>query len=294
VIDLHLHSSASDGLLAPADLVRRVAAAGVSICSLTDHDTVAGLAEASAEAAACGLGFVSGIEITAMADGRDVHMLGYGFDPDSAPLEAFLCGQREERRLRIRRLLDRLADLGMPLDEARVVAAPAEASGAKGRAVGRPHVARAMVDAGYVASVAEAFDAWLGTGRPAFVSRAGASPAEVVAIVQSAGGIAALAHPGVTKRDDVLPALVAAGIDAIEVWHSEHDAGQTQRYAEIASAHRLLMTGGSDFHGDQAGRVCGLGTVGMPREAFEALMVRLGERARVNASARAVETSVRA
>jgi 3',5'-nucleoside bisphosphate phosphatase len=294
VIDLHLHSSASDGLLAPADLVRRIAAAGVSICSLTDHDTVAGLAEASAEAAACGLGFVSGIEITAMADGRDVHMLGYGFDPDSAPFEAFLCAQREERRLRIRRLLDRLAELGMPLDEARVVAAPGEAPGAKGRAVGRPHVARAMVDAGYVASVAEAFDAWLGTGRPAFVSRAGASPAEVVAIVQSAGGVAALAHPGVTKRDDVLPALVAAGIDAIEVWHSEHDAEQTQRYAEIASAHELLMTGGSDFHGDQAGRVCGLGTVGMPREAFEALMVRLGERARVNASARAVETSVRA
>jgi 3',5'-nucleoside bisphosphate phosphatase len=280
VIDLHLHSSASDGLLAPADLVRRVAAAGVTLCSLTDHDTVAGLAAAAAEAARCGLGFITGIEITAVADGRDVHVLGYGFDPASAPLEAFLCAQREERRLRVRRLLDRLGELGMPLDESRVLAAPTAACGTSTRTLGRPHVARAMVDARYVASVAEAFDSWLGSGRPAFVSRAGASPAEVVGIVQRAGGVAAMAHPGITKRDDLAPGLAAAGLDALEVWHSEHDEAQSQRYRETASALGLLMTGGSDFHGDTAGRVCGLGSVGTPRDAFDALAARLAERAR--------------
>lgn len=278
MIDLHLHSTASDGLLAPADLVRRVAAAGIRVCSLTDHDTVAGLAEAADAAARAGLTFVPGIEITAVADGRDVHMLGYGFDPASPSLDAFLCAQRDERRLRIRRLIDRLGELGMPLDESQIVPAP-EPGAKSARALGRPHVARAMVAAGYVACVADAFEQWLGSGRPAFVSRAGASPAEVVAIVQRAGGVAAMAHPGVTKRDDLAPALAAAGLDAIEVWHSEHDETQTAAYRAMAKQHGLLMTGGSDFHGDAAGRVCGLGAVGMPREAYDRLLARLAERA---------------
>lgn len=274
MIDLHLHSSASDGLLAPADLVRRVAAAGVSTCSVTDHDTLAGLGDAAAAAAALGLGFITGIEITSVADGRDVHLLGYGFDPSTPELGEFLVTQRAQRRRRVGRLLERLASLGMPLDEAQVTAAPA--SDVKpGRAIGRPHVARAMVAAGYVATVNEAFERWLGAGQPAFVSREGASPAEVIALIQRAGGVAVLAHPALTKRDDLLPSLVAAGLDAVEVWHSEHDDETTRRYRDVAAEHGLLMTGGSDFHGDLAGRVCALGDVGMPREAFAALTDRL-------------------
>ena len=291
MIDLHLHSSASDGHLTPAALVRRVADAGVRVCSLTDHDTVAGLAEAAAEAARRGLGFVPGIEITAVADGRDVHMLGYGIDPASASLDAFLAAQREWRRQRIGRLIDRLRDLGMSLDASRVLPAPAAPGWTSTRELGRPHVARAMIEAGYVSSVTEAFDQWLGVGRPAFVDRTGASPADVIAIIQGAGGAAAMAHPGVTKRDDLAPALAAAGLDAIEVWHSDHDEAQTAKYRDVASEHALLMTGGSDFHGDAAGRVCGLGTVGMPREAFDALMARIGVRSR--ASAAAAESSGR-
>jgi predicted metal-dependent phosphoesterase TrpH len=272
VIDLHLHTSASDGLLSPAELVDRVAAAGVSTCSVTDHDTVAGLDAAAAASAARGLRFLPGIEITAVADGRDVHMLGYGFDPASAPLASFLIAQREERRLRVQRLFGRLAALDMPVDEAQVLAA------AHGRVIGRPHVARAMVAAGYVATVTEAFERWLGSGQPAFVPRSGAAPEEVVALVQRAGGLAAMAHPGLTKRDALIPGLVAAGLDAIEVWHSEHDDRETARYRALAAEHGLLMTGGSDFHGDLADRVCRLGAIGVPDDAFDALMARLSAR----------------
>jgi predicted metal-dependent phosphoesterase TrpH len=298
VIDLHLHTSASDGLLTPLDLVARVAAAGVSTCSVTDHDTVAGLDAAATAAAAHGLRFLPGIEITAVADGRDVHMLGYGFDVASPQLATFLTAQRDERRLRVQRLLERLAVLGMPLDEAAIgegLSAPGSAPAVPSdpallrsfapalpapperpaKVWGRPHIARAMMAAGYVASVAEAFDLWLGTGRPAFVPRSGATPQAVVAIVQAAGGVAALAHPGVTKRDALIPALAAAGLDALEVWHSEHDDEATERYRLLAREHGLLMTGGSDFHGDLAGRVCRLGAVGVPVEAFEALLARL-------------------
>jgi 3',5'-nucleoside bisphosphate phosphatase len=207
-----------------------------------------------------------------VADGRDVHMLGYGFDPASAPLASFLIAQREERRLRVQRLFGRLAALDMPVDEAQVLAA------AHGRVIGRPHVARAMVAAGYVATVTEAFERWLGSGQPAFVPRSGAAPEEVVALVQRAGGLAAMAHPGLTKRDALIPGLVAAGLDAIEVWHSEHDDRETARYRALAAEHGLLMTGGSDFHGDLADRVCRLGAIGVPDDAFDALMARLSAR----------------
>jgi predicted metal-dependent phosphoesterase TrpH len=286
VIDLHLHSSASDGLLAPPDLIDRVAAAGICTCSVTDHDTVAGLEEAAAAAAARGLRFLSGIEITAVADGRDVHMLGYGFDPASPQLAMFLSGQRAERRQRVRRLIGRLAELGMPVDETQVVSASEdEARAHAGRVLGRPHVARAMVAAGYVASVNEAFERWLGSGRPAFVSRAGAPPAEVVAIIHHAGGLAAIAHPGLTNRDGLIPGLIDAGVDALEVWHSEHDEEHTRRYHRLALEHGLLMTGGSDYHGDVTGRVCRLGEIGVPDEAFDALVERLANRALSRAGA---------
>jgi predicted metal-dependent phosphoesterase TrpH len=271
VIDLHLHTAASDGLLPPADLVERIQAAGISAFSVTDHDTVAGLEAAADAAAARGMRFVTGIEVTAIQDGRDLHMLGYGIDPRSPALLAFLEKQRELRRHRVHLVLDRLAALGVPIDPAPVLASDSEG----GRTVGRPHVAREMVRAGYVRSVSEAFDSWLATGRPAFVPRDGASPAEVVAVIHEAGGVAAMAHPGVTNRDGLLTELVAHGLDALEVWHSDHDEAAARRYAALAGTLGLLMTGGSDFHGDGEDRVNGLGRVGMPEQAFSALLARL-------------------
>jgi predicted metal-dependent phosphoesterase TrpH len=274
VIDLHVHSTASDGALAPEALAARLARAGITTFSLTDHDTTAGLAAAAAGARAAGLGFVTGIEITAVDDGRDVHVLGYGIDPASAPLLAFLAEQRGNRRARITEIEARLAALGMPIALAPRDGAPGGGDG--GKSIGRPVVARALVAAGYVGSVQEAFERFLLPGCPAFVPRTGAPVAEVVATIARAGGLASLAHPGETKKDASIAGWVEAGLPAIEVWHTNHDDAAVARYAEMASRWGLLATGGSDFHGDDAGRACRIGEVGIPADAFARLTARLG------------------
>ena len=173
MIDLHLHTTASDGHLSPAQLVARVAAAGITTMSVTDHDTVAGLAEVAVAAASRGIRLVSGIEITAVAEGRDVHLLGYFFDPDSAAFLTFLEGQRTLRVARVREIGARLASLGLPVD---VEALVTTAATRPGSSIGRPQLARALVSAGHVSSVQEAFERWLATGLPAFVPRTGPVP----------------------------------------------------------------------------------------------------------------------
>jgi predicted metal-dependent phosphoesterase TrpH len=271
VIDLHLHTTASDGLLAPDALVGRLLAAGIDTFSVTDHDTVAGLAAASACAQQHGLRFLPGIEITAVESNGDVHMLAYGFDPTSPRLLAFLRTQRQARITRARQMAERLAALGLPIDVEALIGSSAE----EGRAVGRPQLARALVAAGHAVSVAEAFELWLGSGRLAYMPRTGATPVEVVELIASVGGIVSMAHPGVTKRDDLIPKLAAAGLCAIETWHSDHDETVTARYLALAEALGLLATGGSDFHGDLPDRSARLGRAVMPAGAFDRLIAAL-------------------
>jgi predicted metal-dependent phosphoesterase TrpH len=271
VIDLHLHTTASDGLLAPDALVTRLLAAGIDTFSVTDHDTVASLARAAACARAHNLRFITGIEITAIESGGDVHMLAYGFDPDAPRLLEFLRGQRADRITRARRMAERLATLKMPIDIEAVIGSSAE----EGRAVGRPQLARALVAGGYAVSVAEAFELWLGSGRLAYMPRTGGSPAEVIDLIGSVGGIVSLAHPGVTRRDDLIPKLAAAGLSALEAWHSDHDDAVTARYLALAEALGLAATGGSDFHGDLPDRTARLGRSVMPARAFDRLIARL-------------------
>jgi predicted metal-dependent phosphoesterase TrpH len=247
VIDLHLHTTASDGRLSPADLVARVAAAGITTMSVTDHDTVAALAEVGVEASARGIRLVPGIEVTAVADARDVHLLGYFFDPASVPLLTFLEGQRAQRVSRVREIGARLARLGIPID---VDALVTTAASRPGTSVGRPQIARALVSAGHVSSVQEAFERWLATGLPAFVPRTGPSPAKVVDVVHAAGGVVSFAHPGVTRRDDLIRPLADHGLDAIEVYHSDHLPEDVQQYRGLAQRLGVLVSGGSDFHGD--------------------------------------------
>jgi predicted metal-dependent phosphoesterase TrpH len=217
--------------------------------AVTDHDTVAAVPDVQALARTAGILAIAGIEITAIDTHRDVHMLGYFFDPADAALAQFLASQREIRIARVQAIAERLAVLGMPVD---LTALLEEARRQTGRSIGRPSVARAMIDGGYVADTREAFDCWLGTGCPAFIPRTGAAPEEVIRIVHGAGGVISLAHPGRTRIDDRIQALCHAGLDAIEVYHSDHDAADVQRYAERARALDLLVTGGSDFHGDPA------------------------------------------
>ena len=281
MIDLHLHTTASDGRLSPAELVARAAAAGITIMSVTDHDPVAALAEVAVEAAARGIRLVPGIEVTAVADGRDVHLLGYFFDPASVPLLTFLEGQRAQRVSRVREIGARLALLGMPVD---VDALVTTAATRPGTSVGRPQIARALVSAGHVSSVQEAFERWLATGLPAFVPRTGPSPATVVGMVHSAGGVVSFAHPGVTRRDELIRPLAGHGLDAIEVYHSDHLPEDVQQYRGLAQRLGVLVSGGSDFHGEDPhapaersrARRSTLGAVMLPPDDFAALERRVG------------------
>jgi predicted metal-dependent phosphoesterase TrpH len=260
VIDLHLHTTASDGRCTPHELVDRASRAGVTVMAVTDHDTVAAIPEVRSAAAACGIDVIAGIEITAVENGRDIHLLGYFMDPRDPKLEAFLAHQRVQRIARVEALGLRLSQLGMPIDIRTLLM---QAREQRGRSVGRPQVARAMIAAGYVADTREAFDRWLATDRPAFIPRSGAPPRKVIDIVHAAGGLVSLAHPGQTDVDSHISAYVATGLDAIELYHPDHDPDAVDRYRNIASQLKLLATGGSDFHGD-ADHGCQPGAVALP------------------------------
>lgn len=283
-----MHTTASDGRLTPIELVARAAAAGLKTISVTDHDTVAAIDEVAAAAAPSGIRVIPGIEITAIDDGRDVHMLGYFFDPDSPRLAELLVNQRALRVSRVREIAARLAALNMFVDVDNVLMAAATRPGSS---VGRPQLARELVRAGFVDSVQQAFDRWLATGRPAFVPRTGPSPAAIIDAIHAAGGVASFAHPGVTKRDELIAPLVARGLDAIEVYHSDHTADDVAAYRGMAIRHHALVSGGSDFHGDDPAANAGgqparparpqrstLGMITLPADALAALEQRAAAR----------------
>jgi predicted metal-dependent phosphoesterase TrpH len=269
LIDLHTHTTASDGRCQPPELVDRARRAGVRVLSVTDHDTVAGCGEAAASCAAAGIQFVPGIEITAVRDGVDVHTLGYFLDVGSAALKTFLAEQRQHRIVRLREMVDHLGELGIVLN-ADVILQPAIDDPAK--AVGRPWIARALVTGGHVATVNEAFERWLATGRPAFVPRVGPSVDEVIARIHDAGGVASIAHPGLLERDEWLPEFVESGLDAIEAYHTDHTADMTARYLDLADHLGVAVSGGSDYHADDVHGGSAPGSVSLPQDAFERLV----------------------
>jgi hypothetical protein len=269
LIDLHLHTIASDGLLRPADLVARAAAAGITTLSITDHDTTRGLNEARAAAAAHGVCLIDGIEITAVEEERDTHVLGYFLDPADRRLRRFLDRQRADRVRRVRDMAARLDALGVTIDPEPLIAGGLE----EGRSVGRPHVAAALLARGYVESWDEAFERYLGHGRPAFVPRRGTSAEAVIRVIHDAGGVVSLAHPGLSRADALVPRLAAAGLDAIEVRHSDHDPATEARYRSMADALSLAVSAGSDFHGDGARR-CALGLITMTEAELARLEAR--------------------
>lgn len=268
MIDLHLHTTASDGRCTPHQLVGRAAAAGLTVIAVTDHDTTDAVAEVSSLAAGQGMTAVPGIEITAVEDGADVHVLGYFVDVDAPQFQSFLAQQRDQRVVRVERIARRLRDAGLRLDIAPLLE---EARRHPSRAVGRPQVARAMIAAGLAGTVQEAFDKWLGHGRPGFVSKDGVSPESVIETIHRARGLAALAHPGRTRIDARIPGLRDAGLDALEAYHSDHTPEETQRYGALARTLGLLMTGGSDFHGDPDHGVAPGGAT-LPRPEWERLL----------------------
>ncbi len=268
MIDLHLHSTASDGTLDPGALVIRAHGAGIRTLSLTDHDTMAGVQQAADKAASLGLEFLPGVEITAVLERKDVHILGYFLDASPPGLEPFLRAQREDRMVRARKMASRLAELGVPIDIEAII----EQAEAADRAVARPLLAQSLVQAGHVSTEREAFDRWLGDEREAYEPRQGSSPGDVVRLISRAGGVSALAHPGLLGREDLIPSLAKAGLGALEVYHSDHDRSTQEHYTKLADQHGLAASGGSDFHGDGHHRAKYIGTAGPPREAFVSLL----------------------
>jgi predicted metal-dependent phosphoesterase TrpH len=243
-VDLHTHSTRSDGACAPAEVARAARAAGLAAFALTDHDTVDGLAEAEAGAAAAGIEFVAGVEVSAY-DERcgSVHVLGYCVRADDPGLRATLEGFRIRRAERAREIVARLNRLGVALAFEEVEARAA------GAAIGRPHVARALLDGGWVASWEEAFGRYLGAGRPAYVPTRHATPEEAVAAIRAAGGVAVLAHPGARTPDEAIRRWRDRGLDGLEVWHPDHDPERVRHLRRLAGRLDLLATGGSDWHG---------------------------------------------
>jgi predicted metal-dependent phosphoesterase TrpH len=242
---------------------------------VTDHDTLAGLDEAEAAARTLGLPFVRGIEITAVQDGVDVHVLGYFVDYPDADFLTFLADQRADRRRRAREMVDRLAIAGVPVSEALVFGEHDDA-----RAVGRPALGHALVAAGHARDLSEAFDRYLGAGRPGFVARRGPLPVDVARALTRIGAIAALAHPGKQGRDDLIGPLMEAGMTAIEVFHPDHDAPGEDRYRHLARTYGLFPTGGSDYHGPDTGRAGSLGRVGIDAETYAGLEAHVADRRR--------------
>jgi predicted metal-dependent phosphoesterase TrpH len=281
MIDLHLHTTASDGRCTPEELVDRAYQVGLRTISVTDHDTRAGEAAARSAAQARGMTFVSGIEITAVHGGKDVHVLAYGLPADVSELTSLIGEQRARRVSRAREIADRLARLNVPID---VDALVASAESASGKALARPQIAQSLIAAGHVSSVAEAFDRFLGEGSPAYVPHQGTSPAEVITLVNRSGGVASVAHPGQLKKDELLESLVEnAGLECLEVYHSSHDLPTQHHYLAIANRLGLVATGGSDFHGPETRRAEFFGLVTLPLQDFERLCALIADaHARLN------------
>jgi predicted metal-dependent phosphoesterase TrpH len=249
--DLHMHSRCSDGSLEVEELVALVHAAGVSVFALTDHDTLEGLERAAEAAAKLGLRLVPGVEIsTRLADADlELHILGYGFDPEHAGLREALQGQREARRGRIPKIVERLQGMGLQITTEDVYREAGSAT------PGRPHVARALIAAGLVSDMEEAFRRYLGDGGPAQIRKTVPTPAVAIEWIHAAGGKASWAHPLARPLqrpggfDRLLRELKAAGLDAVEEVHPAHDPGARRRIRRLARELELKLTGGSDFHG---------------------------------------------
>ena len=283
IIDLHMHSKASDGTDSPAELAGRAAAAGLAAFALTDHDTLAGVDEAGEQARRLGIEFVPGIEIAVADPCGELHILGLFMPPPSTAMRAALDGFRRNRRERNLAILDRLAQLGMALDLEEVRAL--SRTGAK--ALGRPHIALALREKGCVHTIKEAFERYLGYGAAAYVPRRLLGPEEGIGLLAREGAIVALAHPCLEdsmtpeRLDNLLAAFKGYGLNALEAYHSAHDHKQTRLCVELAARHGLLLTGGSDYHGANKPGIApgrGAGSLRVPYLLLEKMRAAAEER----------------
>src|SRR6185295_5306251 len=276
-IDLHTHTTQSDGSVSPAELIARASSKRARAIAITDHDTVAGLDEARDAADRCGIEFISGIEISAEYSPGTMHILGYCLDERSVALNEQLRKLREAREKRNPQIANRLQALGVDISYDEV------STGAGNEVVGRPHFARLMVERGYAASIQDAFDRFLKKGAAAYVEKARLSPRDSINLIHEAGGVAVLAHPYQLRLtsyeavNELVDELAGFGLDGIEAIYSRHSPDERVAYAEIAARHGLLVTGGSDYHGSykpDIDLVTGLGDLEVPYALFEEVKSR--------------------
>jgi predicted metal-dependent phosphoesterase TrpH len=269
--DLHLHTQFSDGTFSPEEMVAQASHHRLQAIALTDHDTTEGCERTARACAAAGIEFITGTELTAEQDGNELHILGYLIDTDNSQLLAEVAKFQLVRQNRIREMVARLNDVDIPLSAEAVFAL------ANCRAPGRPHVARALVQAGLCANLDEAFERFLKKNRPAFVPKFKMSAADAIELIHHAGGLAVMAHPGLNRTDEVIPAMVEAGLDGLECFHTKHSTSTTEHYLELADRFSLLVTGGSDCHGLSKGKPL-IGTVKVPYQHVEKLKAKAAER----------------
>lgn len=262
--DLHVHSTASDGELSPSDVVAKAASIGLSAIALTDHDTMDGLVEAQAAGSLHGVRVVPGIELSTEFGDTEIHILGYFIQPNRGILQSKLEQLREARCQRALEILRRLQNIGLSISWSQVL------NHLEGRVVGRPHVARALVEAGYVQSVQEAFECYLERGRPAYVPRYKLSPQDAISLIHQSGGVTVLAHPGLLPDPSYLDTLLNLDWQGIETSHPDHSDEVKLNLRNIARANNLIATGGSDFHGCSRS-YHGLGACGVDEKVVDAL-----------------------
>ncbi|KGP76919.1 histidinol phosphatase [Desulfosporosinus sp. Tol-M] len=264
--DLHCHTTASDGLLSPAELVQLAAQVGLKGIGITDHDTIQGWQEAEEAGANYHIQILKGIELNTNWDGKEVHILGYELDSSSDYLTDKLRDLRNAREERILKILGRFKDLGIKIafDEVQQFA--------QGESIGRPHIAQALIERGYVRDVKEGFDRYIGIGAPAYIPSYKLTPEEGIHLIREAQGVAVLAHPGVLRLEEGIPDWVKAGLQGIEVRHSQHSPDDEKKYLQIAQEYRLLTTGGSDFHGEACKPGVNLGGWGVSLDVLRQIL----------------------
>ena len=273
---MHIHSTASDGVYTPSEVVYKALERGLSVIALTDHDTLAGVAEAQQAAAGTGLEIIAGVEVNSEGDWGDLHFLGYYVDPENGPLREKLQAMRDARVGRARKMVERLREMGMGLEWEEVRAL------AGGDSVGRPHVARALLNRGYVATMQEAFDRFINNDGPAYVPRLRLTPPEVIEAIIGAGGVPVLAHPGhYWTALERLSKFVEYGLRGVEVYYPDHSPKEIETLLELCREYGLLVTGGTDFHGPTVREGAPLGSVYVPLECVERLREAAAFRTRI-------------
>ncbi len=266
-VDLHIHTNHSDGRQSPREVVDRACQIGLKAIAITDHDSVSGYVEAARYARGKDIEVIPGIELSSAKADDDIHILGYLIRPDDTRLAETVKRFRRIRSERGEKMIKRLARLGIEIDYKEVLAA------ANGAPVGRPHVAEVLAAHGMVDSYSQAFEKYLGLNGPVYVPKAKLTPAEAIDLIHQAHGVAVMAHPMLTDRDEVIPELVAAGLDGLEIYHPSHTRTARKRYRQLAKRYDLVCTGGSDSH-NRNGRYGEIGEQQVPYKYLEQLKAR--------------------